>query len=164
MSRVQISVHDQKYAQNLANLLRKDGSHDVVFVEKPDLAIDGIIVVDGNRTENLVFFEAQPERFVVVTRKDANLLARIWDAGVRHVVFEDDAPSTALLAVIAAELRISKDDLKKGAKAAPAVSGAGAQKRLMPVFPEAPVFESSRCSPCGCLASHRCGIPSNGAL
>ncbi|HLJ45390.1 MAG TPA: hypothetical protein VKU01_05255 [Bryobacteraceae bacterium] len=164
MPRVQISIHDQKYAQNLANLLQKDGSHAVVFVEKPDLAIDGIIVVDGNRMENLVFFEAQPERFVVVTRKDANLLARIWDVGVRHVVFEDDAPSTALLAVIAAELRISKDDQKKGVKTGPIASSAQAQKRLMPVFPEAPVFESSNCSPCGCQAFHRCGIPSNGAI
>ncbi len=165
MPRVQISVHDQKYAQNLASLLQKDGSHDVVFVEKPDLAADGIIVVDGNRTETLAFFEAQPERFVVVTRKDASVLARVWDAGVRHVVFEDDAPSTALLAIIAAELRILKDDNKKGTKIAPSTGGAQGQKRLKPDFPELPVLEcgSYHCK-CGCLASHRLKISSNGAL
>jgi len=128
MSTVQLTIRNQRYAATLANLLQRDGSHQVVFAEKPDLKVDGIIVLDGNKTENLVLFEAQPERFVVITRKDAGLLARVWDAGVRHVVFEEDSPSLAMLAVIAAELRGSTTNK-------PASANVFSQKRLMREFP-----------------------------
>jgi len=105
MSTVQLAVRDRQYAAALADLLEKDGSHDVLFVDSPRLLVDGIIVVDSGRPENLLLFEAQPERFVVVTGKDAGILSSVWDAGVRHVVFEGDSPTTAFLAVVAAELR-----------------------------------------------------------
>ena len=105
MSTVQLAVRDRQYAAALADLLQQDGTHDVLFVDSPRLGVDGIIVLDGGRPENLLLFETQPERFVVVTRKDAGILSSVWDAGVRHVVFEGDSPATAFLAVVAAELR-----------------------------------------------------------
>src|ERR1700683_3179570 len=101
MSTVQLAIHDQEYSAALADLLCRDGLHEVVFVDHPDLGVDGIIVVDGHRAENLALFEAQPERFVVIAQQDADLLSSIWDAGIRHVVFEQDSAATALLAVIA---------------------------------------------------------------
>jgi len=103
---VQLAIKNQSYAAALAVLLQQDGFHRVLVVDRPDLAVDGLIVMDGNRHENLLLFETHPERFVVIARKDARLLSRIWDAGVRHVVFEEDPPKTALLAVNAAELRV----------------------------------------------------------
>ena len=106
MSTVQLAIRNQRYAAALAELLQKDGEHHVVFVDRPDLSVDGIMVVDGNRAENLALFEREPGRFVVIARKDAELLAKVWEAGVRHVVFEEDSAATALLSVIAAELRI----------------------------------------------------------
>jgi urease accessory protein UreE len=124
MSTVQLAIRNQRYAAALADLLQHDGSHRVVFAEKPDLKVDGIIVLDGNKMENLLLFEAQPERFVVITRKDAGLLARVWDAGVRHVVFEEDAPSLAMLAVIAAELRGSSATNKPSANVFSQMPGA----------------------------------------
>jgi hypothetical protein len=102
---VQLSIQDRKYATALAELLRADGSHKVVCTDSPDLGLDGVVVVDASRSESLVLFASRPERFVVIARKDAGLLSRVWEAGVRHVVFEEDGPSTTLLAVIAAELR-----------------------------------------------------------
>lgn len=105
MSTVQLAIRDQRYAAALAELLEQDGTREVVFVDRPGLGGDGVIVVDGSRPENLLLYEAQPERFVVITPKDAGILSRVWDAGVRHVVFEGDSPSTAFLAVVAAELR-----------------------------------------------------------
>ena len=135
MSTVQLAIRNQRYAAALADLLQRDGTHKVVLADKPDLKVGGIIVLDGNVAENLVNFEAQPERFVVVTKKDAGLLARVWDAGVRHVVFEEDSPSLAMLAVIAAELRAGSAN--KGASPA----GGASQKRLMPQFP-VPILEA----------------------
>ena len=106
MTTIQLAIHNPRYSQALAGLLQQDGCRLVEVVNRPDLSVADIIVMDGSKPENLALFETQPERFVVITRKDAALLSRIWDAGVRHVVFEEDGPSTALLAVIAAELRV----------------------------------------------------------
>jgi len=135
MSTVQLSIRNRRYADALASLLERDGSHKVVLAEMPDLQVDGVIVLDGNKAENLKLFEAQPERFVIVTRKDAGLLARVWDAGVRHVVFEEDSPSLAMLAVIAAELRGS------GAGKRPESASGHSQKRRMPEF-RVPILEA----------------------
>jgi|SRR5271165_6462705 len=105
MSLVQLSIQDQEYATALAELLRADGSHNVVCTDSPDLGLDGVVVVDANRTESLLLFASRPERFVVIARNDAGLLSKVWEAGVRHVVFEEDGPATTLLGIIAAELR-----------------------------------------------------------
>lgn len=105
MSTVQVAVRDRQYAAALADLLRQDGSREALIVDTPRLGVDGIIVVDGGRPDNPFLFDAQPERFVVITRKDAGILSSFWDAGIRHVVFEGDPPATAFLAVVAAELR-----------------------------------------------------------
>ena len=153
MSTVQLAIGNEKYAQALANLLKNDGSHRVLFVEKPDLAVDGIIVVDSARTENLLVLEVQPERFVVITRQDAGHLSKVWDAGVRHVVFEEDPASTALLAVIAAELRLPRENGQKAA-----IPAGHAQKRLLPQFPELPVLQPGGCCERMCHTARVCRV------
>ena len=115
MKTIQMALKDGEYADALRNLLVRDGTHRVYLVEQPDLRLDGVIVVDGNRAESLSLLDGEPERFVVITRKGSDHLARIWDAGVRHVVFEGDSPSTAHLAIIAAELRLPKANGKSRA-------------------------------------------------
>jgi hypothetical protein len=108
MTTVQLSIHDAEYAQSLRNLLLRDGTHRVLVVDKPDLKVQGVVVVDSSSCADLSIFGSVAERFVVITRKGEDHLTRIWEAGVRHVVFEEDSPTTAQLAVIAAELRIPK--------------------------------------------------------
>ncbi|HLH01055.1 MAG TPA: hypothetical protein VKX49_32425 [Bryobacteraceae bacterium] len=110
MKTIQMALRNAEYAEALRNLLLRDGTHRVYLVEQPDLRLDGVIVVDGNRAESLSLLDGEPERFVVITRKGSEHLARIWDAGVRHVVFEGDSPSTAHLAIIAAELRLPRSN------------------------------------------------------
>src|SRR5579872_3898812 len=99
MKTIQMVLRDGEYAGALRDLLLRDGTHRVYLVEQPDLRLDGVVVIDGNRAESLSFLDGEPERFVVITRKGSDHLARIWDAGVRHVVFEGDSPSTAHLAI-----------------------------------------------------------------
>ena len=110
MKTIQLALQDTEYAASLRGLLLRDGTHRVYVVENPDLRLDGVIVIDGNRKENFSFLDGEPERFVVITRKGSDHLSRIWDAGVRHVVFEGDSPSTAHLAIIAAEMRLPRLD------------------------------------------------------
>ena len=57
---------------------------------------------------------AHPERVVLITRKDPQHLSRAWDAGIVSVVSVDDAPSTVLLAIMAAALRIPKAQAAPG--------------------------------------------------
>ena len=108
MKTVQLAIRDSEYAQSLRNLLLRDGTHRVILVDKPDLKLEGVVVIDGSGFENLAPLDSAPERFVVITRKGTDHLARVWDAGVRHVVFLEDSPNTAQLAIIAAELRLPK--------------------------------------------------------
>ena len=120
MKTVQLAIPNTEFAQQLQNLLARDGTHRVYMVDRPDLRLDGVIVTDGNRIENLALLDSEPERFVVITRKASDYLSRIWDAGVRHVLFEGDSPSTAQLAIIAAELRLpAMAGSKTGLKATP---------------------------------------------
>lgn len=144
-----MALRDSDYAETLRGLLLRDGCHRVYSVDRPDLRLDGVIIVDGAEAENLCLNAGEAERFVVITRKGSDQLNRIWDAGVRHVVFEGDSPSTAHLAVIAAELRLPK-------KNSTGASGSGFQmethrnssRGAFPLIESAP--SSPHCARCRC--------------
>ena len=108
MKTVQLAIRDADYAQLLRSLLLRDGMHRVLLVDQPDLQLDGVVVVDENKFDTVFLSQSDPDRFVVLTRKNSARLSRVWDAGIRHVVFDDDPPNTAQLAIIAAELRQPK--------------------------------------------------------
>src|SRR5579871_5708481 len=103
MKKVQIAIGDKEYAAVLRDLLMRDGTHHVAVVDQPDPALNGVIIIDGEGTSVLLAPDSKPERFVVIARKRSDVLGRIWDSGVRHVLFEGDPPDTAQLAIIAAE-------------------------------------------------------------
>jgi hypothetical protein len=107
MKTVQLAIQDSKYVQALRTLLLRDGTRRVHLVERPDLALDGVVVIDANNPENVSLLESDPERFVVIARTGTDNLSRIWEAGATHVVFEQDPPTTSQLSIIAAELRLS---------------------------------------------------------
>ena len=108
MKTVQVAIRDAGCGQSICNVLRREGRHTVLVVDQPDLSLEGVIVLDCEHLERIGIAADQPDRFVLVTRKDPDRLARIWNAGIRHVVFEDDSPNTVQLAVSAAELRQSR--------------------------------------------------------
>ena len=112
MMTVQVALGNREYAESLCHLLRREGRYEVLLPEKPDLKIEGVIVVDAEHLENISASSMQPERFVLITRRDEAQMKRIWDVGISHVVFETDAPKMAQLAINAAELRQPE---KKGA-------------------------------------------------
>jgi hypothetical protein len=106
MKTVQLAIPDSEYTQALRNLLVRDAAHSVYLVKRPDLRMDGVVVIAADNPENLSLLESDPDRFVVITRNGTDQLSRIWEAGARHVVFDKDPPNTAQLAIIAAELRL----------------------------------------------------------
>lgn len=135
MKTIQMALKNSEYAEALRGLLLRDGAHRVYSVERPDLRLDGVIVVDGSQAQNFSLMEREAERFVVITRKGSDQLNRIWDAGVRHVVFEGDSPATAHLAIIAAELRLPKSNIAGAAGSVPAMnSHRGSMRGSFPII------------------------------
>jgi hypothetical protein len=113
MKTIQLALSYSEFTHSLRNLLLRDGNHRVCVVDRPDLRLDGVVVMDDNSAEEISLPDV--ERFVVIARKGSDRLAKIWDAGVRHVVFEGDSPSTVHLAIISAELQLlSKDSVEAG--------------------------------------------------
>jgi hypothetical protein len=137
MKTVQLAIGDLEYAQSLRNSLLRDGIHRVYLVAEPDLRIDGVIVIDGSKLERLSQSGERPERFVVITQKGNDSLSRLWNAGIRHVVFAGDSPNTAQLAIIAAELRLPNPGPKTSR-----VSGPPHEKHHASPRPKLPVLDS----------------------
>ena len=106
MKTVQVAIRDSEHAYSLRELLLRDGVHQVHLVERPNLAIAGVIVVDLDHLERSGALAGGRERLVVMASKANRDLARVWKAGIRHVVFQGDAPRTVRVAVLATELSL----------------------------------------------------------
>jgi len=106
MKTVQLAISDSEHSYSLRELLLGDGIHQVHLVERPNLAIAGVIVVDVDHLERSGALAGGRERLVVVASKASTDLARVWKAGIRHVVFRGDAPRTVRVAVLATELSL----------------------------------------------------------
>lgn len=110
METVQLIIHDVPYAAALRDLLQRNSSCDVRCVEVPDPKHEGVIVVDSDGLDRLPAPLPNPEHVVLITTNDPEHLAKAWNAGIRSVVFNEDPLSTAVLAIMAAELRVPKTD------------------------------------------------------
>ncbi len=106
MQLIQMSVSNSSFAAALQQQLERHGDWVVVRVDQPDLSLDGVIIVDDGVLEKIVSGLPHPERVVLISRNQSGLLTRAWEAGIISVVFESDSPETALLAVLAAGLRV----------------------------------------------------------
>jgi hypothetical protein len=67
-----------------------------------------VVVLDEAAFARLPLPLTNPERVVLITRKDPQTMAEAWDAGIMSVVSEADPISTVLLAIMAAALRVAK--------------------------------------------------------
>jgi hypothetical protein len=104
MKTVQVAIQDPEYADAIRNLLVRDGVHRVHLVESPDLTLGGVIMMDAANLAGFPLPAEEQKRLLVFVHKERDDLSKIWDAGVRHVVFEGDPPQTARVAVLAVEL------------------------------------------------------------
>mgnify|MGYP001129656846 CR=1 FL=1 len=128
METVQLTIRDARYASALQDLLERNGSVQVHRVDAPDPAQGGVIVVDLEGLDRLPAASVDPERVVLITRNDPRHLAQAWNAGIRSVVFSEDPLSTAVLAIMAAELRATKNEPVAAFPRAPGVTGTEAKR------------------------------------
>jgi hypothetical protein len=104
---VQLALADAAYAGALREALCRSCAWHVESVARPDPAADCVLVLDEAAFGLLPLPLSHPERIVLITRQDPQLLAQAWDAGLVSVLPQDDPMSTVLLAVMAAALRVA---------------------------------------------------------
>lgn len=108
METIQVAIADSPYASALRDLLIRNGGWEVISVDNPDPEREGVMVLDPEHLERLTFPLQNPDRVVLIARNDPRCLARAWEAGVNSVIFDKDPLNTAVLAIMAARLRIGK--------------------------------------------------------
>jgi hypothetical protein len=110
METIQLTLNDTRYASALREMLQRHGNRDIRSTQIPDPRQEGVIVVDSDGLDRLPLPLLNPERVVLITKNDPQHLAQAWNAGIRSVVFHEDPLSTAVLAILAAELRVSRSE------------------------------------------------------
>jgi len=108
MQTVQLAIADGGYAAALKDALARSCAWHVESVERPDPARKGVLVVDEFAFARQPLPLLHPERVVLISRQDPQLLAQAWEAGIVSIVSQEDPLSTVLLAIMAAALRVAK--------------------------------------------------------
>jgi len=108
MDIVQISLSDVLFANQVRAKLRNYSDWDVIEAQTPDLAHNGLVVLDQQALHGLRFPISRPERIVLVTRNDSGILQQVWSRGIRSVVFDTDSPHVAALAAMGLMMRMQE--------------------------------------------------------
>lgn len=108
MQTVQLSISDSRFQGTVRDALVRNCAWHVECVDRPDPSQRCVLVLDETAFARLPLPLSNPERVVLVSRKDPQLLAEAWDAGIVSVVSAEDPASTVLLAIMAAALRVAK--------------------------------------------------------
>jgi hypothetical protein len=108
MQTVQLSIADGVYAGAVREALSRTCAWHVKSVERPDPTSNDVMVLDQMALESLPLPLNNPERIVLVTGKDSQVMSEAWEAGIVSVVSHEDPIDTVLLAIMAAGLRVDK--------------------------------------------------------
>jgi hypothetical protein len=114
MQSVQLSITDRRYETSVREALARSCAWHVESVAAPDAAQECVLVLDEAAFTRLRLPLANPERVVLITRKDPEALAEAWEAGIVSVVSDTDPLNTVLLAIMAAALRVAKSSNSSG--------------------------------------------------
>lgn len=141
MHTVQLAIADPVYRASLCEALLHTGPWQVESVEAPDPSARCVLVLDEESLERVGLPLPYPERVVLITGKDPERLSHAWDAGIVSLVSACDPPSTVLLAIMAAALRVPKP------QPAAVLSGISPNRQAAcaPISPHARLAGAKRC-------------------
>ncbi len=106
---VQLAISDGAFSAAVRDALCRSCAWHVELVDRPDPSQNCVLVLDELAFEGLIPPLNNPERVVLIARKDTHeLMAQAWEAGIVSVVSADDPINTVLLAIMAAALRVAK--------------------------------------------------------
>jgi len=140
MQKIQLAIADSAYEAALREALVRSGPWHVEIVETPQPGEKCVLVMDEVCLNQVPLPLPFPERVVLLTRKDPAHLSHAWEAGIVSLVSPDDPPSTVLLAIMAAALRVPKS------QAAGDLGGFSPSKpaSTAPISPEFPIIGAKR--------------------
>lgn len=142
MQTVQIAISDGAYQATVREALCRSCAWHVEPVDHPDPSRNCVVVLDGPAFARLPLPLSNPERVVLITRKDTHeMMAQAWEAGIVSVVSADDPIDTVLLAIMAAALRVAKSH---GAAIPSGISPTSAPEAA-PIPPQNRTSGSKRC-------------------
>ena len=135
MQTVQLAIKDSTYESALRDALVRSGPWQVESVETPRPGERCVLVMDEAYLNRVSLPLPYPERVVLLTGKNPANLSHAWDAGIVSLVSPDDPPSTVLLAIMAAALRVPKQPPPEP------LGGISPSKSVptAPISPEAPL-------------------------
>lgn len=107
MQTVQLSIADGPYAAAVREALSRSCAWHVESVGSPDATQQCVLVLDEFAFAKLPLPLSNPERIVLIARKNPRVLAEAWEAGIVSVISADDPIGTVLLATMAAALRVA---------------------------------------------------------
>ena len=107
MQTVQLSITDGPYAAAVREALSRSCAWHVETVDCPDPVNQYVLVLDEFAFAKLPLPLSNPERIVLIARKNPQVLAQAWEAGIVSVISAEDPISTVLLAIMAAALRVA---------------------------------------------------------
>jgi hypothetical protein len=149
MQTVQLSIADGSYESSVREALTRTCAWHVERVATPDPSQRCVLVLDEAAFERLPLPLSNPERVVLITRKDPQLLAEAWEAGIVSVVSDSDPLNTVLLAIMSAALRVDKCRPAASALAPSGPSSSGISPNLpsssAPLAPQNRTYGSKRC-------------------
>ncbi len=115
MQTIQFAINDAAFEMGLREALVRSYPWRVESIARPNpgersvlVGERCVLVMDEETFNSLSLPLPYPERIVLVTRPDPATLSHAWEAGIVSVVSPDDPPSTILLAIMAAALRVPK--------------------------------------------------------
>ena len=104
-------MSDSSYRETLLSALAKDRSFrnwKVEPVRDPEPGKADVLVIDAAALDRLAGPLPNPERVVLITTNEPRQLARAWKARIQSVIYEREALSIAMLAILAARDRALK--------------------------------------------------------
>ncbi len=106
MKTVQVAIQNSACADSIRRLLEQDASRRVELVARPDVTVGGVIIVDALNLQACPFLARERDRLIVMVDKEHDNLSEIWNAGVRHVIFQGDPPDATRGVVVGVELSL----------------------------------------------------------
>lgn len=111
---VQVAIPDPAYADSVRNLLVQDVRHQVHLVERPNFDLPGVIIMDAMCVNSFPTVAKEQKRLLVMAHKERDDLAKLWDAGVRHVLFYEDPLQWLTMLVLGIELSLAANGASAG--------------------------------------------------
>jgi len=108
MQTVQLAIEDPAFERALREALARSGPWRVESIDASAPGERCVLVMDEVSFSRLPLPLPHPDRVVLLTRKEPANLSHAWEAGIVSLVSPDDPPSTVLLAIMAAALRVPK--------------------------------------------------------